>query len=185
MEEQFDFFLEKSDALRGGYRASLLPANRNGISTISSVVGEVPELLRIIYSEVSGTAYEVENQMYMDFLPGYLLIHIDEYADSYKQLRNLLSGLGVNGDYFPLLRNYSSDFVAIKKDSDEIYKILHDETEPLLMHKTPDDFLTTINAFYTEGVFYTDDDNYLDYDEDLQYEVARRYNPGVEFWIEE
>lgn len=85
----------------------------------------------------------------------------------------------------PILRNFSSDFIAINKDSDEIYEILHVETKIYLIHKTPLDFLKIINAFYSENVFFTDEDNYLDYDEDLQYEVARKYNPGIDFWMEE
>ncbi len=123
--------------------------------------------------------------MYMDFLPGYLLIHINEYAKTHEQLRNLLNNLEIEEEYLPILRNYSSDFIAIKKDSDEIYGILHDETETFLIYKTLLNFLKTINAFYSENVFFTDEDIYLDYDEDLQYEVARKYNPGIDFWMED
>jgi len=121
----------------------------------------------------------------MDFLSGYLLIHINEYAKTHEQLRNLLNNLEIEEEYLPILRNYSSDFRAIKKDSDEIYGILHDETETFLIYKTPLNFLKTINAFYSENVFFTDEDIYLDYDEDLQYEVARKYNPGIDFWMED
>ena len=185
MEELFELFLEHSENLRSGYRASLLPVTDNWSEILGSDIGEIPELLKIIYSRVSGTEYEIENQMYVDFLPGYLLVHIREYAEAHKQLRNLLDNLGISEEYLPILRNYSSDFIAIKKDSEEIFEVLHDETEIFLIHKTPLDFLKTINAFYSENVFFTDEDNYLDYDEDLQYEVARKYNPGVEFWVEE
>lgn len=185
MEEEFEKFLEQSDNLRNGYRVSLLPANDDWFEILSLTAGEVPALLKTIYSKVSGTKYEIENQMYMDFLPGYLLVHINEYAGTYKQLRSLLNGLGINEEYLPILRNYSSDFIVIKKDSDEIYQVFHDETEIFLMYETPLDFLKTINAFYSERVFFTDEDNYLDYDEDLEYEVGRKYNPGIDFWLEE
>lgn len=70
MEELFELFLEQSEKLRNGYRASLLPITDNWSQILSSDIGEIPEILKVIYSRVSGTEYEIENQMYMDFLPG-------------------------------------------------------------------------------------------------------------------
>lgn len=182
MKEQFDLFLRQSEKLRKGYQTSLSLADENWLEKLVSSVGQIPELLKIIYSKVSGTKYEVEDQKYMDFLPGFLLVHIDEYAKASEQLFNLLYTLKISGDFFPILRNYSSDFVAVKRDSNEIYRIFHDESEIFLIHKTPDDFLKTINAFYLDKVFFTDDDGYLDYDPDLQYQVARNHNPDIDFW---
>jgi len=185
MEELFELFLEQSEKLRNGYRASLLPVNDNWFEILNSSIGEIPELLKVIYSKVSGTNYETDDQKFMDFLPGYLLIHINEYAEANRDLQNILKSLDVSEEYVPLLRNYSSDFVAVKKDSGAIYELFHDDDEIYLIHKTSEDFLKTINAFYSEKVFFTDEDGYLDYDEDLQYEVGRQYNPDVEYWVEE
>ena len=120
----------------------------------------------------------------MDFIPGYLLIHILEYEKSYNQLRSMLNNRNIKRTFYPVLRNYSSDFIVLDADSQEIYQIFHDDDEVYLIHKNSMNFLKTINAFYSEKVYFVDGDGYLDYDSALEYEIGAINNPGIEYWEE-
>lgn len=145
---------------------------------------DIPDILETIYKNVSGTRYELKDQRMMDFLPGFLLIHILEYQESDIQLNKILKGREED-QYLPLLRNYSSDFIALNVRTNGIYQIFHDDDESYLIYKNPMDFLKTINDFYYGNAYFMDEDGYLDYDPDLEYEIAKRNNPEVKFWEED
>jgi hypothetical protein len=186
MEQEFESYLNLSDNLRRGYAASLLPVNENWNLLLSEVMEDrIPEFLKVIYSRVAGTRYEVKDQSLMDFIPGYLLIHVEEYSKAYSTLKKILKGFDIEETFYPILRNYSSDFYALKKETNEIYTIYHDDYEINLIHNAPIDFLNTLIANYEKEVYFLDDDGYLDYDMDMEYEVARQTNPGIEYWDEE
>lgn len=185
MEKELDDYIYISDHLRMGYKNSLLPINRNWSAILNTTLGDVPELLKIIYAKYSGTHYEIENQKFMDFVPGYLLIHISEYKKNFDELKAILNSKGIQGKFAPILRNYSSDFYAIEIRTGTIYLIFHDDEEIDLIHQGSDDFIYTLNKNYEEKVYFLDEDGFLDYDADLEYVVARKYNEGIEFWEEE
>lgn len=71
MEQQFILYLQQSDKLRSGYYTSLLPIYNNWEVKLKEVMNEIPELFKIIYSRISGTKYEINNQIFMDFVPGF------------------------------------------------------------------------------------------------------------------
>lgn len=184
MEKEFEDFIKLSDHLRNGYEDSLLPVEHDWRTILDTTLGDVPDLLKIIYSKYSGTYYEIENQKLMDFIPGYLLIHISEYKKDFDELKAILNSKGIDGKFAPVLRNYSSDFYAIEINTGSIYLIFHDDDEIDLIHNSSYDFIYTLKKNYEEKVYFLDEDDYLDYDADLEYEVARKYNEGVEFWEE-
>ena len=99
-----DEFISLSDELRPGYSLSIAKDKE------SSLI--LPESLNILYSKVSGTYYEIEDQRLMDFLPGYLLIRDAEYESFTQSVKEMIP----NGEdkYYPILVNYSSDFYALK-----------------------------------------------------------------------
>ncbi|MFR1294064.1 hypothetical protein [Coprobacillus cateniformis] len=43
---------------------------------MNKIISIVPKVFQTIYGEVAGTYRNTENQKYMDFIPGYRLIHI-------------------------------------------------------------------------------------------------------------
>lgn len=184
MEREFNRFLEQSENLRPGYIKSLMLFNRDWELVLNRVMYTVHDFFKVIYNRISGTTYEINEQKFMDFVPGYLLIHILEYEKSCHQLQSLLVENGIKRTFYPILRNYSSDFIALDAESHEIYQIFHDDNEIYLIHKNPLDFLTTINDFYSKGAYFIDDDGYLDYDSDLEYEIGLNNNPEVDYWKE-
>jgi hypothetical protein len=138
-------------------------------------------LLEAVYSSVSGTKGSVTEQRLMDFLPGYRLLHIDELAASLRELAQL----GVRPQLFPILGNYSSDYICVLANpSEEICSVFHDSPEIVVMHKTADLFLETICEFYRRGVYFLDADGFLDYDPEAHGICGALLNPGVEYWLD-
>lgn len=177
MEKDFLEYLRLSDALRNGYRNSLLPINWGWSSKLEEImVQNVPDLFKVIYSNVGGTKYNVRQQEYMDFMPGFLLIHIDEWVAHYKNLAQIVE------NYFPILCNYSSDYIAMNSHTGEICEIFHDDMNADVIFEDASHFFKTLVAYYTNNVYFLDSDGYLDYDEDKEYEVASQLNPNVVYW---
>ncbi len=115
----------------------------------------LPESLNILYSKVSGTYYEIEDQRLMDFLPGYLLIRDAEYESFTQSVKEMIP----NGEdtYYPILVNYSSDFYALKVSEGKengIFLIEHDADEPTKIHHSFEDFLRTIIACYKRKIYF-------------------------------
>lgn len=173
-----DEFISLSDELRPGYSLSI--AKDNELSLI------LPESLIILYSKVSGTYYETENQRMMDFVPGYLLIRDAEYEGFMQSIKEMIP----NGEdeYFPILVNYSSDFYALKVSGGKevgIFLIDHDGDEPTKIHNSFEDFLRTIIACYQEKVYFLDDDGYLDMNFDGEQLIGQKYNHAIDYWFED
>ena len=181
MEDLFIAFLQRSEKLRPGYVNSLGKA-----TSLPEVIYDVryPELLKVIYQQVSGTKSNIIDQKYMDFIPGYYLIHIDEYGDSLELQKQIVEEFS-DKRLIPILRNYSSDFVSLDVDSGSIYLVYHDDDEIYKIYENGSNFLQTLTAFYEQKVYFLDNDNYLDYDADLEYTVAHHLNPSIDYWAEQ
>ncbi|MCL1994059.1 MAG: SMI1/KNR4 family protein [Spirochaetes bacterium] len=183
MEKLFTEYLEHSEKMRTGYRKSMLPAPKYWKDILSEVMDIIPEIFEVIYGNVSGTFSATQEQNLLDFTPGYLLIHISEYQKACKDLSAILTALNIKDKFYPILRDYSSHFIAIKATTGEIYLISSEDGESLL-HNSSLKFLETLNDFYSKGVYFLDEDGFLDYDYDLEGEVGLKHNPGVKFWVD-
>ena len=179
MEQLFEEFLLLSERLRPSYIASLGKATRLPVINAS----DYPTLLTVIYKNVAGTKRKIKDQRYMDFIPGYYLIHIDEYQESLETQTEIVEEFS-DKKLVPFLRNYSSDFISIEIGTNHIYYVYHDNNEIYKAYETETDFLKTIIAFYRQKVYFLDNDSYLDYDEDAEYVVAHQLNPTIDFWID-
>ena len=173
-----DEFISLSDELRPGYSLSIAKNKE------SSLI--LPESLDILYSKVSGTYYEIEDQRLMDFLPGYLLIRDAEYESFMQSVKEMIP----NGEdkYYPILVNYSSDFYALKVSEGKekgIFLIEHDADEPTKIHNSFEDFLRTIIACYKGKIYFLDDDGYLDMDFYEEQLIGQKYNPDIDYWFED
>lgn len=150
----------------------------------------IPEVYRAIYGNVAGAYRNIENQKFMDFIPGYRLIHIKELE---KEQHTLLQMLELDDicevqikAIIPLLADYSSCYICYANT---------DNNEEIIFHYSPDDglqemhasvelFLRTVIAFYQNGVFYLDGDGFLDYDFEREGIIGAEYNPGINYWTE-
>ncbi len=173
-----DTYLKLSDKLRPGYTDTL--AKKSDVSI------QLPTSLKKVYSKISGTYYEIEDQKMMDFIPGYLLIRDTEYENFKKSLDKIV--IDENDNFYPFLVNYSSDFYALKvRDNHEegVYTIDHDMPDAIKIHNSIEDFFKTIISCYEENVYFLDEDGYLDMDFDKEQIVGQKYNPDIEYWFEE
>lgn len=117
LTEQFQEYLKLSADLRPDYIASL--GNGDNEAEITAIFPEAPELLKAIYNTVSGTSSEEEEPSLIEFIPGYRLIHINEYEAEMKILAGILEEKGhqVDGVILPILTNYGSDFICYYKSA--------------------------------------------------------------------
>lgn len=88
LTEQFQEYLNLSADLRPDYIASLGKGDNE--AKITAIFPEAPELLKAIYNTVSGTSSEEEEPSLIEFIPGYRLIHINEYEAEMKILAGIL-----------------------------------------------------------------------------------------------
>ena len=190
MTDLFDKFLFQSDKLRNGYINSLgnaSPLWKNSFYKISSTI---PEVVQVIYGKVAGTHRNISEQRYMDFIPGYRLIHIEELEGEYHNLLQLLASndmCELQGKMIvPLLDDYSSCYICYAKTADDREIIVHCSPDNKLqkMHNSIELFFKTIISFYSQDVYYLDTDGYLDYDFEKEGIIGATYNPGIEYWVE-
>jgi hypothetical protein len=180
LAELFEDLLSLSASLRPAYPLSLGVSPGDSADRLSQFwPSPVPELAAAIYSRVEGTRYAIADQKLMDLVPGFLLIHIDELPRAYAKV----SRIHGRTDLFPLLENYSSDFICIR--GPQIYSLLHDDIDLVPMHETQEAFLLTLCELYREQVYFLDDDGYLDYDADREAAIGAHLNPGVPYWVSE
>lgn len=183
-------YFSLSEKLRNGYRESLGIANPKWNEILSQTLPIVPKVFQSIYRNVSGTYANIENQKYMDFVPGYRLIHITELGKEYCALSQMLVADDICRSkiepLIPLLADYSSCYICYAVINNNAEVIFHySPTEGLQkMHTSVESFLKTIIAFYLNGVFYLDKDGFLDYDFEKEGSIGAEYNPGVDYWIE-
>ncbi|SDO05055.1 hypothetical protein SAMN04487897_107195 [Paenibacillus sp. yr247] len=184
LKDLFNEFIELSKELRPEYPDSLGNEKKDW-SNVFQMKSDIPRLFEVIYSTVQGTKRDINDQRLMDFIPGYRLIHIDEFVLEKKNLDNILNAQTKIAMVVPLLANYSSDFICYVENFDGegcICILLHDERELNLMYSTPEKFLETINEFYKQHVYFLDDDGYLDYDWEKEGIIGSSLNPDVKYW---
>lgn len=187
LTEQFQEFLKLSADLRSDYIASLGQGDNE--AKITAIFPEAPELLKAIYSTVSGTSSEEEEPSLIEFIPGYRLIHINEYEAELKILAGILEEKGhqVDGVILPILTNYGSDFICYYKSSDDVERVcdlLHDFGDLIVMYESPEKFLETLCEFYKQEVYFLDEEGYLDCDLVKEGEVGAALNPDAKYWSE-
>ncbi len=185
--EQFQEYLKLSAELRPDYIASLGKGDNE--AKITSVFPETPALLKAIYNTVSGTSSEEEEPSLIEFIPGYRLIHINEYEAEMKILAGILEEKGhqVDGVILPILTNYGSDFICYYKSADGVERVcdlLHDFGDLIVMYESPEKFLETLCEFYKQEVYFLDEEGYLDCDLVKEGEVGAALNPDAKYWSE-
>ncbi len=189
LEDIFKKSLNLSSKLRPEYPQSLGLKYGKWEDIFKNLNFPIPELFAAIYNNVSGTKRSVEEQQLMDFVPGYRLIHISELIGEKDTLDSILENqqLAANEIVFPLLVNYSSDFICYcmnNNGEEKICILMNDSGELILMYNSPCKFLETICEFYTQGVYFLDSERYLDYDIDKESIIGARMNPGINYWME-
>ena len=142
--------------------------------------GPLPTFVSDIYSLVMGTPRSIEDQTLMDFIPGYLLIHLAELEEHWGIANSLLD---TNRLYIPFLANYSSDYICWRDGL--IVSICHDSPIEYVMHDEERRFYDTISQFYREQVFFLDEDGYLDDASEKYLQIGQQLNPGVPYWFGE
>ncbi|HEY4430353.1 MAG TPA: hypothetical protein VGN87_04870 [Paenibacillus sp.] len=187
LTEQFQEYLKLSADLRPDYMASLGKGDNE--AKITAIFPEAPELLKAIYSTVSGTSSEEEEPSLIEFIPGYRLIHIDEYEAEMKILAGILEEKGhqADGVILPILTNYGSDFICYYKSADgveHVCDLLHDFGDLIVMYESPEKFLETLCEFYKQEVYFLDEEGYLDCDLVKEGEVGAALNPDAKYWSE-
>lgn len=132
----FDEFLSLSDKMRKGYRNSLGNSYPTWENFFTKITPLIPEVFQMIYGKAAGTYRDIANQKYMDFLPGYRLIHIEELEKEYHTLLQLLELENVYEAQIemtiPLLADYSSSYIFYAKT---------DDNKEVIFHFAPDDGL--------------------------------------------
>ncbi|OME66131.1 hypothetical protein BSK65_23435 [Paenibacillus odorifer] len=187
LTEQFQEYLNLSADLRPDYIASLGKGDNE--AKITAIFPEAPELLKAIYNTVSGTSSEEEEPSLIEFIPGYRLIHINEYEAEMKILAGILEEKGhqVDGVILPILTNYGSDFICYYKSADGVERVcdlLHDFGDLIVMYESPEKFLETLCEFYKQEVYFLDEEGYLDCDLVKEGEVGAALNPDAKYWSE-
>lgn len=180
MEELFIKYVELSNSLRPNYKESIKKSGDDYLK-----LKDLPLPLKLVYSNVNGTPYEVKDQSLMDFIPGFLLINVNEFNDFLFEFRKNYE----EESYFPFLVNYSSDFYLLKVDEMNndlgVYISTHDDIDIFKIHNSFEDFLKTSIVFYENDVYFLDNDGYLDMDFDKYITIAQKMNPDIEYWFED
>ena len=186
----FSEYLSLSDKMRTGYKRSLGKPHSSLENFFTEITPAIPEVFRAVYEEVAGTHRDIAIQKYMDFVPGYRLIHIEELEREFHTLMGLLDlddicEAGIK-TIIPLLADYSSSYIFYAKTDDNKEAIFHFSPGDGLQkrHNSVELFFETIIAFYTENVFYLDDDGFLDYDFEKEGVIGAIHNPDIEYWLE-
>ena len=172
-----DRYLGLSDKLRPGFSAALgRSSEARWHQELGLHVPQFPPFLHDIYRRVLGTRRDSRDQLMVDFVPGFRLVHLAELVSETDEARQVYPGAG---PFFPFLANYSSDYCAWLDG--RIVALVHDEPEVLTMHESGAKFFDTICAYYESGAYLLDD-GFLEVDERLELPIARRLNPGLTFW---
>ncbi|CAM4389108.1 hypothetical protein [Paenibacillus typhae] len=185
---QFREYLELSAGFRPDYIASL-GNSAEGSKAITDIAPEAPELLKVIYGQVAGTSSEEEEPSLIEFIPGYRLIHIAEYAQEMQVLTSILEekGHSAGGRVYPVLTNYGSDFICLwqREDGSEVIcDLLNDFGDLVVMYNSPEKFLETLCEFYKQEAYFLDEEGFLDCDLIKEGEIGTELNPGAQYWSE-
>lgn len=183
-------YLALSDKLRNGYRASLGTASGAWRKTVAAITADIPDMIAEIYGNVAGTYREIGDQRFMDFVPGYRLIHIAELEREYHTLLQVMETDDACEaqieTVIPLLSDDSSCYICYVRTTSREECVFHYTPEDGLqkMHDSVELFFQTILEFYRKGVFYLDQDGFLDYDYEKEEKIGAVCNPGIAYWTE-
>ena len=182
IQQLFDRFLVLSENKRKGYTESLGLPEPNATQQLEFVAGSpLPPLLTYIYNKVAGTPRQCKRENFIDFIPGFRLIHVNDWPAAYEAPKKVHGA-----DWLPLLRDDENGYYAINRTTDEVAITFLDEfafIDAVSLNAT--NFLQTLVANYERKVYSVDRFGLLDYDERREGEVAREINPDVDYWMEE
>lgn len=189
IEDLFKESLSLSELLRPQYTRSLGTMVNNWEDVFKKLNISVPELFRAIYGNVSGTKRDIKEQKFMDYTPGYRLVHILEIIQEKDNINSIITDEKfLEGEIvLPILANYSSDFICYYKrrnGEENICSLMNDSGELVLMYNYPEKLFETVCEFYKQGVFFLDADGYLDYDMYKEGIVGSAINHGIPYWTE-
>jgi hypothetical protein len=190
LKELFRNSLILSGTLRPEYPQSLGNRTEGWQAIIKETVSDIPDIYIAIYNNVSGTKRNIQCQEFMDYIPGYRLIHITEIAEEQEKINCMLGdAYDFNSvQVMPLLADYASDFICycrFPSGEESICLLMNGDGSLVPMCKMPEDFLKTICEFYKQKVYFLDKDGYLDYDMEKEQSVGSRLNPEVDYWLED
>ena len=166
--EAFIKYLYVTEQYRPGYKHSVGFAP-GGVS-FGTLTPKVE--LYSIYSLITGTPSDLDDQKLFDFIPGYKIMTLEDIAASLDRFEN--KGL------VPFLSNYSGDFMCVYNDA--VVSVLHDDPAIVEYSSSVGSFFLTVISMYEEGVFFVGGDGYLDYDFDRELIVGKRLNPNSSYW---
>ena len=86
LSDLFRQFMFLSMSLREDYSKSLGEKADNWEEILHLLDNNIPMLYQVLYSQVSGTFRDINQQELMDFIPGYRLIHINELINENARL---------------------------------------------------------------------------------------------------
>ena len=86
LSDLFRQFMFLSMSLREDYSKSLGEKADNWEEILHLLDNNIPMLYQVLYSQVSGTFRDIDQQELMDFIPGYRLIHINELINENARL---------------------------------------------------------------------------------------------------
>ena len=190
IKELLDEFISISDKMRCGYKDSLGAPIQTWKQTMSTISQTIPTIYQEIYSRFAGTHRGLNDQRYMDFIPGYRLIHIDELVDEYHNLLRMMALDNICEaqieSVIPLLADYASCYVCYAKRKDAAEAVfLYSPNDGLVeRHHSIEKFFETAIQFYKENVYFLDSRGFLDYDFEKEAIVGKKCNPGVQYWFE-
>ena len=188
--ELLEEYIKLSEELRSGYEYSLGGKKPEWQKLIKNIYEDIPPLFYEIYSRWSGTIRNIENQKYMDFVPGYRLIHIEELNKEYENLTQLLESDDTCEEQMeiiiPFLADCASSYICyVRTWSKNEYIYIYSIEEGLsCMHSSIKAFLDTIIAFYANGVYFLDKDGFLDYDYEQEGIIGMKYNNDIQYWCD-
>lgn len=183
-------YLLLSEKVRNGYIQSLGVAHSDWKEKMSFLSDKIPEMIIAFYSQVEGTYEIIEKNEYLDFIPMYRLIHIDELEKEYCTLINMLKEEGIEKKKLgievivPFLADVSNAYICYARTFDQKEQIVfYYPTEGLhIMHDNIEAFFQTHIACLESGAYYLDEDGYLEFDIKKEHEIGKRYNLNVDYW---
>ncbi len=178
----FDKLLIKSEILRPGYVASLgNGVGEDAAKLIGNMLGKLDEKIPYgvceIYGKVKGTEHQISEQKYMDLVPGYRLIHINEIEEAVTHIHS--AGYGI----FPILADYSGNYFGINYKNDEFCAVRIAEPDPVIrVSNNLDSYINTLVSIYNANGFHLDDYGLLESVFEIEGDIGKRMNIGYEYW---
>ncbi len=186
MDKLFQELLQVIETIRPGYRATL--GSGTDRNTMSNIIGRdvVPDLIYSIYSQVNGTDGQIQDQKFMDLVPGYRILQLSELSERRDRIYAMAPWVK-SEDIIPVLANYSDDYLCLRmaETSGDLVDFTHDMDEIQMMYDSSESFLHSVKECYEKGAYFLDEDQYLECDDDAEAVVGKKYNPNAEFWDED